>query len=147
MLIISIPMCDITIIYLKRIFFHEINKISVVKLIYIRGAKICLLGVAINREKYSFPVGKVDSLNLFPLDFEEFLWALDENMLCNEIKNCFISNEALPNALHKKSLDLYKLYLINGGMPKIILEYIQTKSLLNVPDVQNKIINDYIKTT
>lgn len=45
-----------------------------------------LLGVAINRERYSFPVGNVDSTTLFPMDFEEFLWAMDENALCEEIK-------------------------------------------------------------
>ncbi len=41
-----------------------------------------LLGVAVNREKYSFPVGKVEMLNMYPLDFEEFLWALDKKDIC-----------------------------------------------------------------
>ena len=103
-----------------------------------------LLGVAINREQYSFPVGNVDSMTLFPLDFEEFLWALKEERLCEEIKRSFKNNEALPYALHEKALDLYKLYLIIGGMPRAILTYIESRSLLTVPDVQNKIINDYI---
>jgi predicted AAA+ superfamily ATPase len=103
-----------------------------------------LLGVAINREQYSFPVGNVDSMTLFPMDFEEFLWALDEGRLCEEIKSSFEINEALPAALHEKALDIYRQYLIVGGMPRAILEFVQTKSLLPVPDVQNKIINDYI---
>ncbi|MDR2712425.1 MAG: ATP-binding protein [Clostridiales bacterium] len=103
-----------------------------------------LLGVAINREQYSFPVGNVDSLTLFPMDFEEFLWALSEERLGEEIKAAFAKVEALPAALHEKALDLYKLYLIVGGMPMAILEYLESKSLLTVPDVQNKIINDYI---
>lgn len=103
-----------------------------------------LLGVAINREQYSFPVGNVDSLSLFPMDFEEFLWALDEEKLCEEIKLSFEYNEALPHALHKKALELYKLYLIIGGMPKVVLTYVESGSLIPVPDVQNKIINDYI---
>ncbi|MDR2132828.1 MAG: ATP-binding protein [Clostridiales Family XIII bacterium] len=103
-----------------------------------------LLGVAINREQYSFPVGNVDSVMLFPLDFEEFLWALDEERLCAEIRRGFDADEALPDALHKKALDLYKQYLIVGGMPRAILEYAETSGLLTVPDVQNKIINDYI---
>ncbi|MDR1192918.1 MAG: ATP-binding protein, partial [Peptococcaceae bacterium] len=103
-----------------------------------------LLGVAINREKYSFPVGNVDSLTLFPLDFEEYLWALGEEMLCTEIRRAFDENEALPGALHEKALDLYRRYLITGGMPRAVLEFLETKSLLTVPDVQNKIINDYI---
>ena len=103
-----------------------------------------LLGVAINREQYSFPVGNVDSLTLFPLDFEEFLWALSEKRLGEEIKAAFDKDEALPAALHEKALDLYRLYLIVGGMPMAILEYLESKSLLTVPDVQNRIINDYI---
>lgn len=103
-----------------------------------------LLGVAINRDQYSFPVGNVDSMTLFPLDFEEFLWAINEEKLCEEINRSFQKNEALPSALHEKALDIYKLYLIIGGMPRAVLTYVESGSLLPVPDVQNKIINDYI---
>ena len=103
-----------------------------------------LLGVAINRDQFSFPVGNVDSMTLFPLDFEEFLWAVDETRLCEDIKHSYRTNEALPNALHEKALDLYRTYLIVGGMPRAALTYVETGSLLTVPDVQNKIINDYI---
>lgn len=103
-----------------------------------------LLGVAINREKYSFPVGNVDSITLFPLDFEEFLWALGEDRLCNDIKNAFETITSLPKALHEKAMDLYRLYLIIGGMPKAVLTYLDSGSLLTVPDTQNKIMNDYI---
>ncbi len=103
-----------------------------------------LLGVAINRDQYSFPVGNVDSMTLFPLDFEEFLWAINEEKLCEEINRLFQKNEALPSALHEKALDIFKLYLIIGGMPRAVLTYVESGSLLPVPDVQNKIINDYI---
>ena len=103
-----------------------------------------LLGVAVNKESFSFPVGNVDSLTLFPLDFEEFLWALGEERLCEDIRTSFDSNKALPHALHTKALDLYRQYLIIGGMPRAVLEYLETGSLLTVPDVQNKIMNDYV---
>ncbi len=103
-----------------------------------------LLGVVINREQYSFPVGNVDSMTLFPLDFEEFLWAINEEELCEEIKRSFENNKELPGALHEKALYAYKLYLIIGGMPRAVLTYVESGSLLTVPDVQNKIINDYI---
>ena len=102
-----------------------------------------LLGVAINREEFSFPVGNVDSLTMFPLDFEEFLWSQNEEMLCEEIKRSFDANEALPASLHEKALDLYRIYLIVGGMPMPILTYTESGSLIPVPDVQNKILNDY----
>ena len=103
-----------------------------------------LLGVAINRERYSFPVGNVDSITLFPMDFEEYLWALSEERLCEEIRIAFQCNEPLPAALHEKSLDLYRQYLIIGGMPRVVMEYLDTKSFLTIPDVQSKIMNDYI---
>ena len=69
---------------------------------------------------------------------------MDDEKLCEEIKRAFESNEALPHALHEKALDLFKLYLIIGGMPRAVLTYVESGSLLTVPDVQNKIINDYI---
>jgi len=103
-----------------------------------------LLGVAINREQYSFPVGNVDSITLYPLDFEEFLWALSEERLSDLIIDAFNKNEAIPTSLHNKAIEIYKQYLITGGMPRAVLEYIEAKSFLTVPEVQNKIINDYI---
>lgn len=103
-----------------------------------------LLGVGISRAQHSFPVGNVNSMTLYPFDFEEFLWANGKHFLCEQIRKSFAGNEALPYALHLEAMDLYKLYLIIGGMPKSILEYFKTNSLLSVPDIQGNIINDYI---
>ena len=103
-----------------------------------------LLGVAINREKYSYPVGKVDTITLFPLDFEEFLWALEKEMLCRMITKSFTTNEALPDDLHISALELYKFYLIIGGMPAPIKKYKETGKMIEIADIQNKILNDYI---
>jgi len=102
-----------------------------------------LLGVAVNREKYSFPVGKVDELYMFPLDFEEFLWALDYQKLADEIKNHFESNEPMNPALHKLALDLYKKYLVVGGMPAAVKSFVETESFLSAQIVQNDIFNEY----
>ena len=103
-----------------------------------------LLGVAINREQYSYPVGKVDTITMYPLDFEEFLWANNERNLCAEIQVCYDNISPMPDALHQKSIDLYRLYLIIGGMPSSINEFIITGKLLTVPNVQSKILNDYL---
>lgn len=103
-----------------------------------------LFGVALNREKFSYPVGKVDELSMFPMDLEEFLWAMDREMLSYEIINHFTSNEAMPDILHFQALDLYKQYLIVGGMPAAVLEFIETKSLITATDIQNRILNEYI---
>jgi len=103
-----------------------------------------LLGVAINREKYSFPVGKVNEFHIYPLDFEEFLWALGYEKLAEEIKNHYASDEAMPDALHNVALELYQKYFIIGGMPAAVNSFIKTDSFLKVQVIQNDILNEYI---
>ena len=103
-----------------------------------------LLGVAINRQKYSFPVGKVNEINMYPLDFEEFLWAMNRDKLAEEIKAHYTSNEAMPEALHRVALELYQQYFIIGGMPAAVTTFIETESYVKVQPVQNEILNEYI---
>ena len=57
-----------------------------------------LLGVAINREHYSFPVGKVETITMYPLDFEEYLWARGKRTLCDMIRKAYETMEPLPDA-------------------------------------------------
>jgi len=101
-----------------------------------------LLGVAINRQKYSFPVGKVDEMTLFPMDFEEFLWAFDRENLADLIREHYESNE--PFDVHSIAIDFYNKYLIVGGMPAAVKEFISTNSFIAVADIQNRILNEYI---
>ena len=103
-----------------------------------------LLGVAINREHFSFPVGKVKTLQLFPMDFEEFLWAKNEYLLIDEIVNGYKNVEPLPEGLHNKAIELYRDYLIVGGMPACINKYLETDSYIDVSIVQSEILNNYI---
>jgi len=103
-----------------------------------------LLGVAINREKFSYPVGKVNELSMFPMDLEEFLWSMDKEILSNEIRNHYNNNEAIPEVLHFQALELYKQYLIVGGMPAAVREFIETKSLIAASDIQGRVLNEYI---
>ncbi|AGY54457.1 ATPase [Bacteroidales bacterium CF] len=103
-----------------------------------------LLGVAINREKYSFPVGKVNEINMYPLDFEEFLWAMNMEKLAEEIKFHYAKNETMPEALHDVALDMYQKYFIVGGMPAAVVMFVETESLFKVQPVQNNILNEYI---
>ena len=103
-----------------------------------------LLGVAINRRQYSFPVGKVETVTLYPLDFEEYLWARGEALLCNEICSAFENMEPLPDGLHQKATELYREYLIIGGMPACINVFLKTGSFIDVPLVQNEILDNYI---
>ncbi|MCE5178542.1 MAG: ATP-binding protein [Porphyromonadaceae bacterium] len=101
-----------------------------------------LLGVAINRKQFSFPVGKVDEITLFPMDFEEFLWANDRSMLAHTIREHYLSNEPLD--VHSIAVDLYNKYLIVGGMPAAVKEFIAADSFVAVADMQNRILNEYI---
>ncbi|HPT32344.1 MAG TPA: ATP-binding protein, partial [Prolixibacteraceae bacterium] len=103
-----------------------------------------LLGVALNREKFSFPVGKVDELTMFPMDFEEFSWAMDRNKLIQEISRHFSKKEPLPKAYHEEATELFKKYLIIGGMPAAVMDFLGNGSFLTVKDVQGRIQNEYV---
>jgi uncharacterized protein len=103
-----------------------------------------LLGVAINRQHYSFPVGKVETLTLYPLDFEEYLEARSQKLLSEEIRRAYEKMEPLPDALHQKAIELYREYLLIGGMPACINAFLKSGSFLDVPLVQNEILDNYI---
>lgn len=101
-----------------------------------------LLGIAINRQKYSFPVGKVKMLTLYPLDFEEFLWALDKKDLANMIRQAFSEDKEF--SLHSLANEYYRLYLAIGGMPRAILEYKEKQDMDFVAAILKDINNSYI---
>lgn len=102
-----------------------------------------LLGVHINRENYSFPVGKVDILTIYPLSFDEFLTNTGNELLLEEIQKSYKTNEKLPTAMHEKAMQLYQDYLAVGGMPEVVQEYINSNSLISAIDIQSKIIDSY----
>ncbi|MBS5038439.1 MAG: ATP-binding protein [Fusobacterium sp.] len=101
-----------------------------------------LLGVALNRESFSFPVGKVEMIRMYPMDFEEFLWALNKKELSEMIREHFNRNEEF--SLHDKAMDYYKKYLIIGGMPRVILDYIETENFDFVYSSQKNLNDSYI---
>ena len=103
-----------------------------------------LLGVAINRQNYSFPVGKVETITLYPLDFEEYLWARGRELLSQEIHSAYETMEPLPDALHREAVELYREYLLVGGMPACINAFLNRGSFLDVPLVQGEILDNYI---
>jgi len=103
-----------------------------------------LLGIAVNREKYSFPVGKVDRLNMFPMDFGEFLLAFGEKELIDNIKFCFLENKPMDIVFHQLANEYYKKYLVTGGMPEVVSKYIDTLDFKLVRLTQSNIIADYL---
>lgn len=102
-----------------------------------------LLGVAIHREKYSFPVGKVIIKTLYPLSFDEFLRGMGEGHFVGIVREHFNSMKEMPLATHQELLQWYYRYLFIGGMPAVINQYLEWKSLINVPETQNLILNSY----
>lgn len=105
-----------------------------------------LLGVKINRFKSSFPVGKVTIKYLYPMDFEEYLIALGETKLIDEIKTHYQTNEALMNPIHEKALDLFKKYLALGGMPALINDFLENECIISHVnfELQEQIITSYL---
>lgn len=103
-----------------------------------------LLGVAVNRKNFSFPVGKVDMKTLYPMDMEEFMIALGEDALVGKIKECFIANTPLPSALHDAAMQLYRQYLVVGGMPECVMQFAETKDYILVRHTQDTILASYL---
>lgn len=103
-----------------------------------------LLGVAVDREKFSFPVGKVDLKTLYPMDIEEFMLALGEDELVEQIKKCFDEDKAMPSALHDAAMGLYRQYLVVGGMPECVLQYVGTKDYILVRHTQETLLASYL---
>ena len=103
-----------------------------------------LLGVAVNRNQFSFPVGKVDIKTLYPMDMEEFMLAMGEDMLVNEIRTHFADNTPMPSAYHDAAMTLYRQYLVVGGMPECVLQFSQTKDYLLTRHIQDTILLGYL---
>ncbi len=101
-----------------------------------------LLGVALARKDYSFPVGKVDLLHLYPLDFEEFLWAMGEEALVRLIRDCF-SRDA-PLNLHEHALDWYRKYVLVGGLPEAVQTYALGQAFPQIRGIQDALTDAYL---
>lgn len=102
-----------------------------------------LLGVHVKKKNFSFPVGKVDFLPVYPLSFDEFLLNTNNEMLLQEIKECYRDNKKIAEINHEKAMKLYRDYLVLGGMPEVVQEYIDSNSLISAIDNQSDIIESY----
>ena len=109
--------------------------------VFIVGAG-SLLGIAVNSKDYSAPVGSVETLTLNPMSFDEFLRALGEESMVSDIKECFQKNERY--FLHDKALDIFRAYLLVGGMPEAMQEYVSSGDFSQVREIQSNILNLYL---
>ena len=103
-----------------------------------------LLGIN-HKEVPSFPVGYIEHIEMHSLDFEEFLWAngISEEAI-GYIKDYFDKNEELPEAMHIKMMEMFREYIVVGGMPKVVSEFVETHNFVNVLKLQKGIIDNYL---
>jgi predicted AAA+ superfamily ATPase len=101
------------------------------------------LGMAL-RHTTSIPVGSVIVKKMYPLDFEEFLWANNygENAIEDLYKH-FTEQQQLSEEQHEQLLDLFRRYLLVGGLPDVVNEYLSTHNILHVRNLQNAIASMY----
>ena len=102
-----------------------------------------LLGVEIINLK-SAPVGYLQTLNMYPMDFEEFLqiFNVDENII-NNLRNCFLTKTKVDEIIHNKIMEMFNLYLIIGGMPAAVERYRNTENIDEVMEEHRAIIEQY----
>ena len=98
-----------------------------------------LLGVAMHK-KTSFPVGKVDFMDLYPLNFQEFLCALGEERYVDILQG---QDTDMVNSFKDKYIDRLREYYYVGGMPEVVQTYVDTKNLKKVRELQKNLINYY----
>lgn len=84
-----------------------------------------------------------DHMNLYPMDFEEFLWAADNETMMPLIQKCFETKKPLGQALHRKAMDLFRQYLIVGGMPQAVAAYTSSHDFDSVDQAKRRILNLY----
>ncbi len=83
------------------------------------------------------------SINMYPLDFEEFLWARGDTVTVNILKDCFLNLKPLGQAAHRKVLNDFMLYVAVGGMPQAVIELIESNDFSRVDEVKRDILKLY----
>ena len=101
-----------------------------------------LLGVAVNQKDYSMPVGKVDTMRLYPMTFDEFMLASGHGLMLEGIRDAYKNRQ--PYMLHAQAMDLYRAYLLVGGMPEAVKAYCETGDFREVGAIHRDILNLYL---
>lgn len=104
-----------------------------------------LLGVELNNIR-SNPVGYVSTLKMYPLDFEEFCWAAGVSPeIFDHVNACFSDNSPVSDSIHQRLLDLFRKYIVVGGMPDAVQTFVSSNNLAMVREVQES-IKDWYRT-
>lgn len=84
-----------------------------------------------------------EHIEMFPLDFEEFLWAMGDSATAPLLRQCFETKTPLGDALHKKVMNDFRQYILVGGMPQAVIEYSKTKDFESVDNIKRRILTLY----
>ncbi len=102
-----------------------------------------LLGVTLKNTQ-SVPIGSLDVKNMYPMDFEEFLYANGVGEVAIEtMRDSFNNNQTLSDTMHNKMMDLFKKYLLVGGMPKAVEIFVESRNVVEFRSVQKEIHDLY----
>lgn len=101
-----------------------------------------LISIKKNVEGIVIP-SEEEHIKMFPMDFEEFLWAMGEEMLMPFIKDCFERKRPLGQLMHRRAMDYFRLYMIVGGMPQAVEKYVETKDFAKVDKLKRRILELY----
>ena len=102
-----------------------------------------LLGVTLKNTQ-SVPIGSLDVQHMYPMDFEEFLYANGVGELAiDAMRESFNNNQALSDTMHEKMLDLFKKYLIVGGLPKAVETFVESRNVVELRSIQKEAHNLY----
>ena len=97
------------------------------------------------KEVTSYPVGYERVIDLYPLDFEEFLWGIGiKKETVNYAKDCFENIKPMDEYVMKQLAEQFKMYMLVGGMPNVVNEYVKTSSLSKVLILQKAIVENYL---
>ena len=102
-----------------------------------------LLGTKIQREKFSFPVGKIDIHYMYPLTFFEYLMATDNEQFIPIIEKAFAKNK-LVDVVHQQILQMFDTYIQIGGMPEAVVKFIESKDYGHVQTVHRNLQDGYL---
>ena len=101
-----------------------------------------LISIKKNVEGIVIP-SEEEHIKMFPMDFEEFLWAMGEEMLMPFIKDCFERKKPLGQLMHRRAMDYFRLYMIVGGMPQAVEKYVETRDFAKVDNLKRRILELY----
>ena len=101
-----------------------------------------LISIKKNVEGIVIP-SEEEHIKMFPMDFEEFLWAMGEEMLMPFIKDCFERKKPLGQLMHRRAMDYFRLYMIVGGMPQAVEKYVETRDFAKVDKLKRRILDLY----